>query len=191
MLDSTAPDRLQAVESLCKLDAANPADLEAVQKWLASADEASAAFPRWFLVISSPPAQRAAEEERLALLLDSTDVVARLRAAFAVGKLKEISPRTLQRLNQRLQSEPPDSSARVFVIIAALQHAQEENTVSRLSRLLIPFVTKGRPEEQLYAAAALGQFGRAADLQVLSPLRERAQADGRIGAANGMLYLLR
>jgi hypothetical protein len=191
MLDPTASDRLQAVESLCKLNAVNPADQGAVQKWLASADDATAAFPRWFLVSSSPPAQRAVEEERLARLLDSADAVARLRAAFAVGRLKEISPKTHQRLNQRLQAEPPDSSARVFVIIAALQHAQEEITISRLSRLLIPFVTHGRPEEQLYAAAALGQFGGAADLQVLLPLRDRAQADARIGAANGMLYLLR
>jgi|CZKM01.1.fsa_nt_gi hypothetical protein len=191
MLDSTASDRLQAVESLCKLNAANPADQGAVQKWLQSADDATAAFPCWFLALSSIATQRAAAEERLAKLLDSSDAVARIRAACAVGRLGLVSPKTLERLNQRLQVEPPDSLARVYVIIAALQHAKEEATISRLSRLLIPFATHGHPAEQLAAAAALGQFGRAADLQILSPLLNHAEADARIGAANGSLYLLR
>jgi HEAT repeat protein len=191
MLDSTALDRLQAVESLCKLNAANPADLGAVQKWLQSADDATAAFPCWFLVLSSTTTQRAAAEERLAKLLDSSDAVARLRAAYAVGRLGPVSPKTLERLNQRLQLEPPDSFAQVYVIIAGLHHAKDEATISRLSRLLIPFATHGQPAEQPAAAAALGQFGRAADLQILSPLLSHAEADARIGAANGLLYLLR
>jgi len=190
-LDPSAPDRLQAVESLCRLDAEDPDDQAAIKAWLHSASDATAAFPCWYLVLLSSGVQRGSTESRLASLMNSPDPVARLRAAYAIGRMNHISAATQAQLQQRAGIESPDSAPRVYLVIAVIQHSSEPKVVSRLHHELISFATRGKPAEQLSAATALGKLKDQEDIKTLSSLLQSPEADARIGAANGLLYLLR
>ena len=123
--DATATDRISAAESLGKLNAAERSDRPVIMEWLKTADDATAPFPRWNLVLSSTAAERTAEEEALAKLLSSSDPVARLRAAFALGRLKDLSSTSVTKFREQLKVEPADSIARVYLITALLLHVKD------------------------------------------------------------------
>ena len=90
--DPQAIDRISAAESLGKLDAASRDDRAVVFQWLKTADNASAPYPRWLLVLSSTARERSDDEAALAAFVRSDDPVARIRAAFALGRLKHPCP---------------------------------------------------------------------------------------------------
>jgi hypothetical protein len=195
MLDPQAPaaDRLRATESLAKLGVARVADREVLEDWATKADDASAAMVRWQLVLSSPATDREADEASLSALLDSPDAIARLRAAFALGKLESLSEESLARLRDREEREPADSQARAYLITANLRHAGHDPEFARkLKSELYPYFAHGTPAEQLEAGTVLGLCSDEedrADENALNALLTNPQADARIGAASGLLYL--
>src|SRR5688500_5375716 len=69
MRDPRATDRVSAAESLGKLKAARRTDRELIEEWLETADDATAPFPRWLLVLSSNAREREHDEAALASLL--------------------------------------------------------------------------------------------------------------------------
>jgi HEAT repeat protein len=188
--DPDATDRISAAESLGKLQAANPGDDEIISQWLTTADDATAVFPRWLLCLSSSNATRGATEAALAKHLGSPDAVARLRAGFVLGRLEHISPDSLAALRRQLQAEPADSIARVYLITAVLLHSDETAGREQLKEQLAPYL-KGRANEQLEAGIVLGLTGKDADLKLLHANLDNPEPDARIGAANGMLRLLK
>lgn len=192
MLDAQGPDRLHAVESLAKLGIAPRADRPAVEQWLATADDATNAFALWWLVLSSQPAERAADEARLAKLVASPDAIARLRAVVALGRLKEIAPASLAGLNAQLPVEPPDSPARVYLLGAALLHAPRDSAAAKeLKRSVLAYLGSAKTNEQFEAATVLGLRGSPEDLPALVALLQHREADARIGAAGAILHLQR
>lgn len=192
VLDLNGPDRGHAAESLGKLGEAIPADREALLQWVATLNDADAAFPRWLVVLSSSEDQREEAEENLAKLLDSSDGIARLRAAFALGRLNDLSPASLQHLRRRLPAESADSPSRAYVIAAILLHMPRESSeYSGLKQQLLAYVDKGKPNEQLLAGTVIGLRGTIDDLPALSKMLNSPEADARIGAAMGSLYLLK
>jgi hypothetical protein len=56
--------------------------------------------------------------------------------------------------------------------------------------VLAACLARGQPAEQLEAATALGVCGTTADLPLLARLLQSGEADARIGAATGSLYIL-
>jgi hypothetical protein len=190
MRDTQAIDRVSAAESLGKLNAANQSDREFVFEWLKASDDATAAFPRWLLVLSSNPSERAGDESNLAKLLSSTDPVARLRAAFALGRLKDLSNDSVAKLHEQLKVEPADSIARVYLITAVLLHTNGGREIADLEKQLAPYA-KGKANEQLEVGIATGLVGRSEGLEILKPMLSDPEPDARIGAANGMLKLLK
>lgn len=191
LLDTHAPDRLHAAESLAKLGLSNPVDRPALEDWVAAADDDTSAYALWLLVLSGNPSERAASEARLVGLLDSTNPVARLRAAFALGRISTVSSASLARLNRQLDSEPQDSAARSYVLAAGLLHASRDSpSAAKLRRQLTWYLANGKPNEQLEAATVLGRSGATEEIPELTRLLENGEADARIGAANGLLYLL-
>lgn len=188
--DPEASDRVSAAETLGKLHAATPADRQFLFAWLATADDATAAFPRWLLVQTSGPAEREKDEAALAKLLGSKDPVARARAAFALGRLSELSGASASKLEAQLQVEPFNSVARVYLVTALLLHEQSPRRALELKKQLVPYFD-GRANERLEAGIVLGMIGTRADLATLKPLLNNSEADARIGAANGMLHLLK
>ena len=191
MRDPQAVDRVSAAESIGKLNAASRADRDFISRWLESADDATAPFPRWLMVLSSNASERDNEEAALAKLLSSKDPVARLRAAFALGRMKTLSADSIARFRQQLQVEPPASIARVYLITALLLHVLDASTISALEKELVPYLKNGRANEQLEVGISAGLRGHKDDLKFLSPLLNNPEPDARIGAVNGMLRLLK
>jgi len=191
MLDPQAPDRVHAAESLAKLGAASPSDTPALLEWVAAAREADAVYPLWLLALSGNSSVKADSEGRLGDLLESGDTIVRLRAAFALGRITIVSPRSIGRLNQCLALEPEDSPVRAYAASALLRHAEENSSgATRLKQVLAEHLARGQPSEQLEAAIALGMRGTTEDLPVLARLADSPEADARIGATSGSLYIL-
>jgi hypothetical protein len=188
--DPQAADRVSAAESLGKLNAVTRADRDVVHEWLKTADDASAPFPRWLLVLSADPNEREHEEAGLAALLYSSDPIARLRTAYALGRLKPLSTNSMSRLRERLKVEPNDSVARVYIITALLLHEKDNAAVRELEKQLRPYFN-GKANEQLEAGIVTGLRGQSEGSELLQPMLNSSEADGRIGAANGMLRLLK
>lgn len=185
--DPQATDRISAAESLCKLNAASRDDRAVVFQWLKTADDATAAFPRWLLVLSSAAGERHEDEAALAALARSSDPVARIRAAFALGRLKNPAPESIAKIRDQLKVEPVDSIARVYLISALLLH---EPNGSELEKQLLPY-RNGKPNEQLEVGIVTGLLGNPANIPLLQPLLQSTEPDARIGAANGLLRLLK
>jgi solute:Na+ symporter, SSS family len=191
MLDPQAPDRVHAAESLAKLGAANPADSPVLVEWLATASESASVYPLWLLVLTGSSVGQTSSEVRLSDLLESKDSTARLRAAFALGRIKTVAPASIARLNQRLELEPEDSPVRAYVAAALLRQTPKDSAgAAKLKRILADCLIRGQPAEQLEAAIALGLCGTTEDLPVLARLLQSPEADARIGAASGSLYIL-
>ena len=192
MLDPQSPDRVHAAESLAKLGAANPSDHQVLVEWLATASEAESVYPLWLLVLSGSNFGQTSSEARLVQLLDSEDSTARLRAAFALGRIKAISTVSIARLNHRLEVEPAGSPVRSYVAAALLRHtASTSASAAKLKQEVARCFVGGGPTEQLECAIALGLCGTGADLPLLARLMRSPQADARIGAASGSLYVMR
>lgn len=191
MLDPQAPDRVHAAESLAKLGAARPSDKPILVEWLATASEPASPYMLWLLALSGSSVGHTNCETRLADLLDSGDRTVRLRAAFALGRISAISPVSLGRLQRCLELEPEDSPARSYIAAALLRHtARDSAGAARIKRILATCVVRGQPAEQLEAATTLGMCGTTADLPALTQLLHSPEADARIGAASGSLYIL-
>jgi SSS family solute:Na+ symporter len=191
LCDPDASDRLHAAESLDKLGLADRSDRPVIEKWLASADDASSDFPLWLLVLSSELTERARDEARLAKLLESKDPVARLRSAFALGRLETASAASIARLSKQDAAEPEDSPARVYLLAAAYLHAPPGSAAEAvLKRRLLASLGTGKPNEQFEAATVIGLRGSADDLLALAPQLRSTEADDRIGAANASLHVL-
>jgi hypothetical protein len=188
MYDPQAVDRISAAESLGKLDAASRSDRGFISQWLTTADDATAPFPRWLLVLSSNPSERKTDEAALAKLLSSSDPVARLRSAFALGRLKDLATTSLEKIREQLKVEPADSIARVYLISALLLHVKDDSLIVELENELIPYL-KGKANEQLEVGIVTGIRGKAEGWALLQPLLNDPEPDARIGAANGLLRL--
>lgn len=190
MHDPQAIDRISAAESLGKIDAATRADREIISNWLKTADDATAPFPRWLLVQSSNLSERANDEADLAKLLSSQDPVARLRAAFALGRLKDLSESSVVKFREQLKVEPDDSIARVYFITALLLHVKDATEIAGLKKQLLPYLN-GKANEQLEVGIVTGLRGKSEGVELLKPLLKNSEPDARIGAANGLLRLLK
>jgi HEAT repeat protein len=190
MNDSRATDRISAAESLGKLDAASREDRTAIFQWLKTADDATAAFPHWLLVLSSAADERSDNEAALAALVRSDDPVARIRAAFALGRLKDTAPDSLTKIRKQLQVEPSDSIARIYLITALLLHEVNTSAIAELEKQLLPYL-EGKANEQLEVGIAMGLRGNSESIPLLQHLLQSSEPDARIGAANGLLKLLK
>jgi len=196
MLDSAAPDRLGAAESLDKIGRVNRADRPAIEQWLRDADDATAAFPLWFLALASDTnhgnhaSERARDVARLARLLESNDPMARLRAGFALGRLAEIPAEFIEEVHRRARAEPADSRARVYLLAASLLHAPPGSAAAaEFRKELLGIIESGDAKDQLEAATVIGMRGSPEDLPALLHLLKSTNADARIGAASAALHL--
>jgi len=199
MLDSAAPDRLGAAESLDKIGRVNRADRPAIEQWLRDADDATAAFPLWFLVLASDRAPADSHHShdshdshlaRLARLLESNDPMARLRAGFALGRLAEIPAEFIEEVHRRARAEPADSRARVYLLAASLLHAPPGSAAAaEFRKELLGIIESGDAKDQLEAATVIGMRGSPEDLPALLRLLKSTDADARIGAASAALHL--
>ena len=179
------PDRVHAVEALAKLGAYREADRPAIER-MAAGDAATSAFPRWYLALSGRPA----DEARLVELLDDPDPIARFRAAYATGRLKEPSAAARAAVAARMAREPADSPARTVVVAAAYLVADDAGR-GRWHGLLTDALGSGPDASRAVGYEALGRSGTPADLALLAAATASPDAVVRVVAASAALHILR
>ena len=77
------------------------------------------------------------------------------------------------------------------LIAAQLLHEEEETARQELIKQLTVYLNATKPNEQLEAATVLGMRSTVAQGPGLMRLLKSREPDARIGAANGLLHLLR
>lgn len=185
MLTPGESDRIQATESLAKLDCSLPDDREAIERLARESTPAHSCHCLWLLALSGD----ATAESRLADKLEGNDEIARLASSYILGRLPKVSPDSVRRLIAAADKEPPSSAALGYMLGAALLRVGDPTTADRIKAKLVERLTTGGASEKYAAALALGAVGQHADLKFLEPLL-REPGDPRIGAAQGSLRIL-
>ncbi len=185
-LEPDNPFRVHAIESLAKLGEYREQDRTELNAFIDRVDDGSAAFAKWLLTLSELPQ----DHERLARSLHSSDPMSRLRAAYAISRTKVIPDSTIILLQSTLESESLDSPARVYLLSALLRHGRPNENPTRFSELQ-KYLHSEKANESFEAGMALGLFGDATMIPDLKANLASAEADARIGAADGALHLLR
>jgi hypothetical protein len=72
-----------------------------------------------------------------------------------------------------------------------LQNQNDPSSTERIKGALFHYLRQGEPAQQLEAATAIGKRGTADDRASLRELLNGPEPDTRIGAASGLLYLMR
>ncbi len=214
-LDSEAPDRLHAAETLAKLRYKVPDDKKrgaAQRKTFEEAAESSngvmAACVRWVLVDEETGDGEAAFCE----LLGSEDARTRGIAAYAVRNLDKISPATRTALIAAAKREPtgpkkgpglicrngPEGashklnlvpfSARIHLVAAAAVHASPENRAEWKEHLR-EYALASIDTERYQVCDTLARIGDRRDLALLTQLIEDPTADVRSAAADAILRI--
>jgi len=188
MLSEGEPDRIHAAEALAKLNQALPDDREAITRLADEASPPQSCHPLWLLTLTGD----AKAEGRLAGLLDSPDEVARLVAAYVIGRLPTISDEARRKLVTVADNEPTWSPALGYLLAAATLRGKELFIDQRLRfrRRLIDRLKDGSVNERYEAALAIGSTGDLTDLEHLQSLLSQP-GDPRIGAAQGALRILK
>ena len=173
---------------VAKLNQTLSDDREAITRLADEASPPQSCHPLWLLVLSGDTKA----EGRLAGLLDSPDEVARLVAAYVIGRLSTISDETRRKLVTVADNEPAWSPALGYLLAAATLRGKELFIDQRLRfrRRLIERLKDGSVNERYEAALAIGATGDLTDLENLQPLLSQP-GDPRIGAAQGALRILK
>jgi SSS family solute:Na+ symporter len=190
-LDSGAPDRLHAVETLAKLgytvtEQERGADRDRTERDVfeetAAADGPMAVFARWVLVASDPER----DDSLLAELLASDDARVRGLAAYAIRHLPTVSPAAQQALASAAAAEQPDSPARIHVVSAAAVHGPTGQRSDWKEELRGLAETAG-PADRYQACQTLAQVADQSDLPLLVRKLEDEDPDVRSAAAYAIL----
>ncbi len=172
----SAPDRVHAGETLAKLGYRLRDDEAASLEEAARPDSAPLTpYALWVLANSDWPGA----EGRLAELLDSSDVDARLGAAYALRHLPSVSAPTEEKLLAVARRERSGSKAKVYLLAAAAIHATPDRRAS-LTAELADFAAKGNREEKVESCQTLAEIGGDSDLSLLTRLLDDSDPDLRV-----------
>lgn len=174
-----APDALQAIESLCKLQIPPTGRILALIRDITEGPEGVRPLAFWADHLAGDPTAPA----RIAELLGSTDPVVRLRAAYALRWIKPSGHSIGSWLANVAQKEPPDSTAFAYLLSATL-------VLNPDSPLLDVWLLAAARVRDTGTAAARFEICQALLVHLsrmtpadFLPLLEHPDADSRIGAA--------
>ena len=181
------PDRIHAIESLCKLGvrATGPL-LGAIREMATGPSEEFAPFAWWALELAGDPEAQA----HLAAALKSPAWVARLRAAYAlrwIGGIKDAS--ILAALARAADQEPADSKAAPYVKGSAFALNADPRRMPAWQRELESFLDSGTGDVCYEVCHTLVGAMTAADRDRLQARLESAKGDARVGLAWAILSL--
>jgi HEAT repeat protein len=183
-LDTNAPDRKQAIESLAKLGHATTGPVLASVRLMASTPPAmNTVLPIWSLHHSGDATALA----RLIELLRSEDPITRQRSAYALRWIKPPGDTVRAALDQATGAEP-SGTPRLFMLSAALTLDANPAQRSAWQDELEALFYRGS-SARYEAGLALAPLCRASDLARLEALLEDADHDTRVAAAVMILHL--
>lgn len=117
VLDESAEDRVQAIETLGKLGEAGSAEVQAVARgWAAGTDGRERFFGQFYLAANQDPAAARAIVDHLT----AEDALLRLWVGFALSRVGATDPSVLRRLAQAAEAEAVDARGYAHLMVAAL-----------------------------------------------------------------------
>ena len=186
VLDRTTMDRLHAVESLGKLAHAPTAEaVLAAVRAMARETEAAAVFPRWVLHL-------AGEREALPAIvaaLDSSDPIARLRAAYVLRWLRISDPATRTAVARTAGREPSTEIGYPIIIGAAVALEADPARTAAWVAVLREIVAGGAAGARYDACQTLMRRETSTDPAPFAALLDSPEGDTRIGAAWAILHI--
>ena len=183
-VDTNAPDRLHAAETLGKLGYAGRES--EVVRWAEKEYGSNQAMARWILANSG----NAKDEAYLAELLQSDNADARGCAAYALRFFKKVRPETYAKLQAAGQKEPLDSNQRANILSPWYLHAPEAERPA-IRAPLLKYAENGTKDDKREMCAALGRAPNPDDVPVLTRLLDDPDLDARAGAAEALLRIER
>ncbi|MCX6955085.1 MAG: hypothetical protein NTV51_23270 [Verrucomicrobia bacterium] len=186
-LNPASADRLQAIESLCKLGHAPAGNTRlAVQKMLQTVPENESALPLWASYLAGDPDA----VPGLARRLGSGDALTRLRAAYALRWIGPKQPEALAALARAAEAEPADTLSYPYVVSAAYALRAEPARTADWQAKLDTVLEKGKAGGRYEACQALLLHVGADQLPRFAALLRSPEGDVRIGAAWAICALL-
>lgn len=190
-LDRGHPSRLHALESLCKLGVAPTGALQdAIREYSGEAKPLDALYAHWALSRAADDGLRLHSLHALAEALQSGDPLFRLRAAYAVCRLKPRDENIHSALRAAALNEPGDAPSCAYIWGAAFVLLPEGGMDSPWKRRLETILESGGPSNARYEASqcllTVPSIARMNESRFL-PLLDSSDADTRIGAAWALL----
>lgn len=192
-LDSAAPDRLHAAETLAKLGYAIPQETGAAGggeperqafERAAGGGDSMAVYARWVLFNSDPRR----DDSPLGEMLSSADAGVRGTAAYAIRHLAPVSPVAQRALAAAAAAEPRDSAAEIQIVCAMAVHSPAAQRAEWIARLR-EFAEAADAKDRYQARQTLAQLAGPADLALLSRGLDDADADVRAASGYAVLRL--
>ena len=185
-LNPTAPDRSQAIETLCKLrvKVSGPM-LELVRRTATDGPEPLKPLALWSLYLSDEPDGF----ERFVGLLQSPDVIGRVLGAYAMRLSRVSDPAALKKLALAADAEAADTRASTYLVSAAFALNADPARRPAWRAALEKILATGAMEARFEACNGLVQQCTAADLPRYGPLLDDPGPDTRVGAALTILYV--
>jgi HEAT repeat protein len=187
VLDSSAMDRLHAIESLGKLGHVPSGNVRAAAAAMAAGSDAEAVFPRWVLHLAGDQAALPG----IVRALDSSDPIARLRAAYVLRWLKINDAAMRAAVARTAGREPSDAIGYAIILGAAVALDADPARTSAWVAALEHILAHGTPGARYDACQTLMRRYTTADLEKLAPLLDHPEGDARIGAAWAIQHVTR
>jgi hypothetical protein len=174
-----AADRLQALESLCKLRAPITGTVLAQAQAMSAGPEPERPLGTWALHLAGDsPAVGA-----LVAMLGSTDPVVRLRSAYALRWIGAPTDATRAAVAAAIEAEPADSLARPYLLSAALVLEASPAHQAAWLRLAEDLLQHGVPGARYELSQTMPAPTVRLSTDSLLAAAARATGDERIGAA--------
>lgn len=174
-----AADRLQALESLCKLEVAVSGIPLLRAHAMAAGPEGEQPLGNWALVLAGESGALA----RLGALVGSADPLVRLRAAYALRWLRPIDATVLQQLTTAVDAEPADSPAHPYLVSAALAANASLARIAAWKLAGAKILADGATGPRYEICQTLVLRREPVEAALVAPLLEHKDGDARIGAA--------
>ena len=186
-LDTTAPDRVAAIEALAELGyQVRPAgDAQFAHEALQDQGPL-AVYARWVLANSG----KEDDLDRLADLLTSADPGTQAKAAGAIRQMKGLSPHAQTRLAEITEATSGSGLAGVCLRCAQCVHAPQADRLRHLTEVA-RFAQSTSAEESRVAGQTLAQVGRSEQAPLLIRLLDSERAEIRAVAAYALLRISR
>lgn len=183
-------DRIHAIEALAKLKVIIPdTDSKLVQAILNGKDDLFRAYTLWGLTINGEKKSL----EHLIQLLQEPDETTKKIAAYALRFLQNIPAEHWPILTTTALTEPDSSSAKTYLLSAALVNTPEAQLNSSLylqiRENLLQETSSGIKANRYELCEALAHVGKIEDLPILKNLLQDTILDVRSAAANAILRI--
>lgn len=174
-----AADRLQSLESLCKLEVAVSGIPLLRARAMAAGPEGEKPLGNWALVLAG----ECGALTRLGALVVSADPLVRLRAAYALRWLRPTDATVLGQLAAVVEAEPADSQAYPYLVSAALASNASPARIAAWKAAAAKILAEGVTGARYEICQTLALRGEPVEAALVTPLLEHKDGDARIGAA--------